>query len=148
MLSNTMNTRDSLKVLPVLAIYIMTCGWNWPGIYSSKLEAVQACSKWVEQGPKNHVNQWEYRIRLRDTSGSSSWDEYGLKLPKPAPKPGEWSPILSAKRKSDIPKPLPNEEVQAWRKRYILPIRQCVSEQETRQLLGIEKGKARTRYKY
>jgi hypothetical protein len=143
-----MTRKDSLKLVSIAAIYLLLCGWKWPWEYGSKHEALQACTKWIESGPNKEIVQWEYRVRLKDTSGQESWNEYGLGLLKGPPKPGEWSPPLRANRRSDIPKPLQNEEIESWRKKYILPIRTCIQEPETRQVLGTESALTKKRFKY
>ena len=114
----------------------------------SRQEAQQACSEWADDGPKKVVNEWLYRIRLKDASGSSTWSDYGLDLPKSAPKPGEWSEPIRAPKKSDIPAELPNEEVEAWPEEYTLTERTCVPEIETMQILGMIGDQVEKRFEY
>lgn len=139
------------KFLPLLsagATIFLIGGWSWPWMYTSRYEAQKACKQWAESGPKRTKVQWEYRIRLKDTTGQETWKDYGLKFSKARPVPGEWSPPLTAKQKSEIPKPLPNEEIESWKSVYTLPVRKCISEIETRQVLGTEQGSISKRFKY
>ena len=130
----------------VAIVALLVGGWGWPWKYGSKFEAQKACADWVSVGPKKYVSGWLYEIRLKDTN--VSYSDYGLNLPQGGPKPGEWSPTFSVKKKSDIPKPLPNEEVKSWSWSNTVSIRSCIHEPVTHQFLGTEKSSISKRFKY
>jgi hypothetical protein len=143
-----MTQKHLLKTLSAAMAAFLVGGWGWPWQYGSRFEAQKACADWVKAGPRKYVSEWQYQIRLKDTSGSDSWSHYGLNLPKSAPVPGEWSPTLSVKRKSDIPKHLKNEEIKSWFWSANLPVRGCIHERDTHQILGTEKNSVIKRFQY
>lgn len=141
---------NQTRLLPLTIATIssmLLSGWVWPWMYGSKEEALKACGKWSESGPKKTVTGWEYTERLKDASGQT-WDYLGLNLPKRPPVPGEWSPPTWVPRKSDIPPAHFNLEVKSWKRSYIVLARSCLHEPETRQILGRQKETVVKRFKY